>query len=164
MVSVTHVIDEQGRLFGYVNVIDAMALLVLLAVVAGAVFLVLGPSGVAASQDPVTVTTTVEVQRPIGHEVAVQNRQMLDDDVLEVERTAEAEIRSRTDPETGNIDRIAVHRFSVRLSATQDGNSRLYFRGERLVVGRSVAIDMGTIILEGQVVDITAVQEVDRDE
>jgi hypothetical protein len=60
MVAMSRILDERGRLFGKVNVVDLVVLLVIVAVVC---FAVLRMTGGSSQSVPVKVTYTVEAQR-----------------------------------------------------------------------------------------------------
>ncbi|AQL43247.1 hypothetical protein BV210_11190 [Halorientalis sp. IM1011] len=73
-------IDEEGRLFGHVNVVDALVVLVVLAVVAAGVALVTGGGGLAGSNDgggdtDIRYATVALGQQPTSSASAIRSGQ-----------------------------------------------------------------------------------------
>lgn len=147
-------IDEEGYLFGLVNVVDALAVLLLVAVVvAGSAFVL--QSGVQAQEQ--ASHTTVVVQTAVAPYVvdALSEGRTPADDVRAVENVA---VGDRL--ELNGTDRYgseAYYRVSLRVElATETGDDGLVrFRGERLYVGRELQLDLGSTIVDVVVVEVS---------
>ena len=139
-------IDDEGYLFGRMNVIDAFFLLLVAAVVIGGLAFVSSGGG--------TVDRVVEVRVVDERFVidAIERGPVPDRDVVRVESVQlRPEIKVNT---TGEIHDPAVADVRVVVRATPDAIEGDRFRGSRLYVGLEVRLDLGTTIVEGKVVEI----------
>jgi hypothetical protein len=140
------VIDEEGRIFGTVNVVDALVVLFALAVVVAGVALVTGGGGDTETETPTrtvvfetgtqpdyVVNSVTEGQVPTSEVVAVENK--------------------RLRPPEGNATGSRL-RLTVTLVVEENGDGLPTFAGERLYVGRDLQLDLGTTIVSGTVVDM----------
>lgn len=141
------VIDEQGRLLGLVNVIDAAVPLLLVAVTIAVASLVLTPAA------PSSTTVTVETGAP-GYVVdAINASEHPADDVAGV-RHVDVRERYRTNVSTPGYERTEYRiRLAVDLETAGDAEVPT-FRGQRLYVGREVTLDLGTTVVTGDVVRV----------
>ncbi|MEF8886408.1 MAG: DUF4330 family protein [Haloarculaceae archaeon] len=134
------IIDDEGRLFGTVNVIDALVVLFVLAVVVAGVALLTGGGG---SDETPTRTVVVDVGQQPGYVV----------DAIEegpVETSAVVAIENKT-VVSGGSDRL---RLTVTLAVTENADGLPTFAEERLYVGRQLQLDLGTTIVSGTVIEM----------
>lgn len=148
-------IDEEGNLFGRVNVIDALFLLLATAVVvSGLLFVSSGDTGGG------TVNRIIEVRVVDERFVidAIEPGAVPDEDVVRVESI---ELRPAIDVNgTGELLDPAVADVSIVVRTTTDDLGASRFRGSRLYVGREVQLDLGTTVVEGKVVAVHEPPEV----
>lgn len=159
-------IDEKGRLFGKVNVIDAFVLLLVLTVaVLGGAF-VLGDDGESTEERATVATATVQVRLtqmepyvadaiptgPVESDgvVAVENRSV--SPAIVTVSTANGTLRQREHPRKRTVE------LTVELNVTT-GESDPTFDGQPVEVGRTVTLDLGPVTVEGP---ITAVETDNR--
>jgi len=132
-------IDKQGRLFGAINIVDALAVLIIIAAVLAGVALI---SGDSTSIKTVTVTGSATVDEHVADEV-VSSPTVIDDDVQSVS----------VDAGNATEDQVTLT-ITMDLMAEQTSPEAYEARNERLVVGRVLSIDFGTAIVSVRVVDI----------
>jgi len=171
------VLDDEGRLFGAVNVVDALVVLFVLAVAVAGVALVTGAGDGTADPEPETRTVVVQTGAQPDYVVeaieegAVGTAGVAAVEELRVERSMETVYRVRggtLEPvanssdryrvANGSLERVERPRTTLRLTVTlvveetEDGLP--VFGGERLYVGRNVRLDLGSTIVDGTVVDM----------
>lgn len=132
-------IDKQGRLFGAINIVDALAVLVIIAAVLAGVALI---SGDSTSIKTVTVTGSTSVDEHVADAV-VSSQTVIDDDVQSVS----------VDAGNATEDQVTLT-ITMDLMAERISAGAYEARNERLVVGRVLSIDFGTAIVSVRVVDI----------
>lgn len=144
------VIDDDGQLFGYINVIDALAILLTVAVLAAGIALV----GPLSSETTDTRYATIDV----GAQPEYIATQITDGDQwvpqggggsLTVE---EAFVAPRADGQRDVIIRAAVNGTTLDPTARQE--SPIQFAGEPLRFGRTMTIETNEYVVEGTVTDI----------
>jgi hypothetical protein len=134
------IIDEEGRLFGAVNIIDALVVLFVLAVVVAGVALV---TGGGSSDGTPTRTVVVDVGQQPGYVVdAIQEGPVGTSEVVAVENKTVV---------SGGNDRL---RLTVTLAVTENADGLPTFAEERLYVGRQLRLDLGTTIVSGTVIEM----------
>lgn len=152
------VIDEQGRFFGVVNVVDLLVSLLFVSVVVAGAALVF-PSGAqaldsASEQD--AESKTVVVQTDVAPYVAdaIKEGSPVAEDVSSVSdvRIVEKTTINGTDADSEMGYRV---RFTVTLDTESDERGLPEFRDGRLYVGQDVRLDLGTTIVEGDVVEMS---------
>jgi len=135
------IIDEEGRLFGTLNIIDALVVLFVLAVAVAGVALV---TGGGSSDETPTRTVVVDVgQQPDYVVDAIEEGSVGTSEVVAVENKTVI-------PGEGN-DRL---RLTVTLAVTENADGLPSFAEERLYVGRQVQLDLRTTIVSGTVIDM----------
>ncbi|WP_436935217.1 DUF4330 domain-containing protein [Halovenus marina] len=143
------VIDDKGRLFGKINIIDALAILFVLAVIVAGVALVTG------GDNSTSKTSTQTVVFDIG-----QQPQYIIDAIEEgsVEKEAIVAVKNktvipakRTDIPLNCTDQV---RLTVALTVSETADGLPMFKGERLYIGRQVRLDLWTTIVNGTVVTL----------
>jgi len=154
-------IDDKGRLFGTVNIIDALAVLLVLAVVAAGAAFVLGADDQPTTTDRQTTTAvTFEVagiqpyvadavpEGPIDSEsiAAVENKSVRSTEV--VVRDESGELHERTHPQKKTVT------LELTLNTTTTDEDVL-FGGEPLEVGRQLTLDFGPVTVVGNVTAIS---------
>jgi hypothetical protein len=134
------VIDDEGRLFGTVNIIDALVVLFVLAVVVAGVALLTGGGG---SDETPSRTVVVDVGQQPDYVV---------DAIAEgpVETSAVVAVENKT-VVSGSNGRL---RLTVTLAVTENADGLPTFAEERLYVGRQLQLDLGTTIVSGTVIEM----------
>lgn len=132
------VIDENGFLFGVINIIDALVVLLVAAVVIAGVALVL-----PGEDEPQETRTIVfeSTQQPEYVIDAVEEGPVPTNEIEAVE--------SKTVINDGSRLRLQVR---VNVDTTGDGLPR--FKGERIYIGRQMELDLGSTIVNGTVVEL----------
>ena len=152
-------IDDQGNLFGRVNVVDALVVLLVLAVVVAGIALVLGGSGPSGGAQAGSNETVVYVDfrsDPVEPYVA----DAVPEGSIETANASRLENRSVTpaDVVTQNesgalaVRQHPTHRtvtFRVGLYVTRDGDEYLY-NGAPLEVGTTLTLDVGPTTVPGR--------------
>lgn len=153
-------IDDKGRLFGKLNVIDAFVLLLVLAVAGlGGVF-VLGDGG-RSTEEGTTATVQIRLAEvepyvadaiPTGavdtdSVVAVTNRSV--SPAIVTVATANGTLRQHEHPR-----KRTVH-LTVELNVTPGENDPT-FDGQPVEVGRTMTLDLGPVTVEGLITAVEA--------
>ena len=172
------VLDDEGRLFGAVNVVDALVVLFVLAVVVAGVALVTGADDDSAAE-PEPETRTVVVQTGDQPEYVVDaieagpvgTANVVSVDEVTVERSTETvyrvqggrlelvnDSRDLYRVRNGSLGRVEQPTTTLRLTATltveETDDGLPTFGDGRLYVGREVRLDLGRTIVQGTVVDM----------
>lgn len=138
------VIDEKGRVLGLINVLDLVAVLVVLVVAAGAVAFVVGDSPppepdltvVVETSEPPFVTNALEVANGCDRGATIEH-------VL---------IENRIRNETRGIE---LHRLRVTARVAADRHEGGWtFDGRELWVGGPIELDLCSVRVDGTVVQI----------
>lgn len=156
-------IDDQGNLFGRVNVIDALVVLLVLAVAVAGITLVLGGPGgsdgangseAGANQTAVSIdfrtgsvqpyVADVVTEGPVGtsNVTRIENKSVAPMPV--VTRNASGELSVRQHPTNKRLT------LRLRLDVTRDGDEYLY-SGAPLEVGTTLRLDLGSTTVSGNV-------------
>ncbi|WP_302080914.1 DUF4330 domain-containing protein [Salinibaculum rarum] len=151
------VIDENGRVFGVVNVIDLLVVLLLLAVVAAGAALVLGTGG-ESNPETATITIRADGVEPYvadavpavgdvdgGNVTSIENKTVEPATIITTNSAGDVLVREHPRLKTVTVTVI------VNISQT-DGTPML--DQQRLKVGNSVGLDLGTVDLRGNVTAI----------
>lgn len=139
------VIDDEGFVFGLVNIIDVLVVVLLVLAVAAA-----GVALVTASDDAATHTQTVTFRttpQPDYVMEAIPRGIVPTQDVVLVVGTSIHE---------QNDSRYVID-ITVILRVTLNDNFPMY-RGERVYVGRPLSLDLGTTIVDGTIIDLQPVE------
>lgn len=155
------IVDEQGRFFGLVNVIDLLVVLLVLSVAVAGVAIVTGgdTEKEQSSQESVILDVTVERVEPYVVDAIPAPRSTTDTDlrILDVS-TAPALIivnDSAGSPHVRDHPWLQTVDVRVEVMATRAGDT-LQYNGNRLLVGRPVTLDLGTVVLEGDITNMTS--------
>ena len=154
-------IDDKGRLFGTINIIDALVVLLVLAVAAAGAAFVLGTDDQPTSQPndlPRNTTTiaTLEIagvqpyvanaipEGPIATDrvAAVENKSTRPTEVIV--RDQNGDLHERTHPRKQTV---TLH---VALNTTTTDDDTL-FGGNPLEIGRQLTLDLGDVTVKGTV-------------
>lgn len=171
-------IDENGRLFGVMNVIDAVGVLLAVALVvsAGVGFIAIAPidSGGETSGDE--AADAAETETPsVNRTTMVVRLQLFDDARYIVEGIESGPVpgngnivavlgTSRTTPvETGINNTTSNASLRLRINVTEQQN-RIEFAGERIYIGKEVTLDLGEVVVRAVVTDFEASQKTSTDE
>ena len=160
-------IDENGRLFGVVNVIDAVGVVLLVALVvsAGAVFLsITSTDGGAETSPNASGNATGTGTQSVGQTTAVVDFQLLNDAPYVVDAIDEGPVlgsqnitavlgTSRTTPvETGINGTTSNASVRLRLNITKR-QTHVLLNDNRLYIGKRVRLDLGDVIVTGIVTE-----------
>ncbi|MFT4920970.1 MAG: hypothetical protein ACI8XM_000162 [Haloarculaceae archaeon] len=155
-------IDDNGRVFGLVNVIDLLVVLVVLAVLAARIALVVGSNEPESEPEPETTTATVEVRiSGIQSYVASSIPQAGPLEAGNVSRITNRTVRPQevvVQNESGDLlvrahPRLQTALLEVSLPVTETEGD-LQFDGSPLEIGRTVSLDFGHLELDGTVTGI----------
>ena len=155
-------IDDKGRLFGTVNIIDALAVLLVLAVVAAGAAFVLGADNTdqtAPNDQQAQTTVTVQIsgvqpyvadaipEGPIQTDriAAVENKSVRPTEVIVTDQNGTLHERQHPRKQTVTL--------AVSLNTTTTANDTL-FADEPLEVGRELTLDFGPVTVEGTVTTV----------
>lgn len=142
-------LDEDGNLFGWVNIVDAFAVILVV------LFLVAGVSMLASSgqRQPEPVLTQVVEIRLDGFSAdkaaMIAAGPVPTRGIVAVENTSVEQVGET------HIVRVRVR---LRINTTEDGLPQ--FNGERLYIGKTLTLDLGDVTIEGRVVDAGPPQEI----
>lgn len=145
-------IDEEGNLIGRVNIIDALVVLLLSAIVLAGVVLVTS-YGIASATNITTVTVSTTVSPAVVSAIE------------EAEPAPDTGVRSIGDVEI--VDTVLVNSTEYTnasrthkvvevevLLETESRDGLLYFQGERLYVGSELDLDLTKTVINCTVVDL----------
>ena len=155
-------LDDEGRLFGLVNVIDVLVVLLFLAVVVAGVTLLLpgGESGSDSGGEVDTRFATIDLgQQPVSVAERISPGDEWDPDGTAHSLTITDVYRFDADGSTNVTIRAAVDGTRIRANDAGDAPT-LEFRGDRLRLGRTLGIETGEYSADGQV---TRVDQSGRD-
>ena len=159
-------IDDKGRLFGTVNIIDALAILLVLAVAAAGTAFVLGaddqpttPDQAAPDNRQTQTTVTFEItgvqpyvavaipEGPIQTDriAAVENKSVRPTEVVVTDQNGTFHERQHPRKQTVTL--------AVTLNTTATENDTL-FADEPLEVGRQLTLDFGPVTVKGTVIAV----------
>jgi hypothetical protein len=155
-----NLIDDKGRLFGTVNIIDALAVLLVLAVAAAGTAFVLGAdSPQTPTDDQQTTTVTFEITKiqpyvadaipegPIDTEqiATVQNKSVRPTEVIVEDQNGTLHERQHPRKQT-----VTLH-VSLNTTTTEDD---IMFEDKPLEVGRQLTLDFGQVTVKGTVTSL----------
>lgn len=157
------IIDEQGRLLGTINVIDALVVLLVLAVLVAGIALVTGQNSPSQSQTeritvqassvhPAVATAIPEKELTNSSIISVTNKSVRPSTV--VVRADNGTLHERSHPVNRTVT-IDVT-LSVRESES-GGQTEYYFREEPLEIGRTLSLDFGRVSVNGTVTDFKSI-------
>jgi len=159
-------IDENGRLFGVVNVIDAVGVVLLVALVvsAGAVFVSITSTDGGAGTSPNPSGNATEAGESSANQTSIVVRfQLLNDAPYLVEAIDEGPVpsnenitavlgTSRTSPVETGPNTTSNASLQLRLNVTEQ-QDRIQFEGERLYIVKEVRLDLGDVMVSGIVTE-----------
>ena len=145
------IIDEDGRFLGRVNVVDALSVLLVAAVLLG------GISVVTATPDNQgdNELTKVQVQTVVAPYVAdaIDAGPVPMDSVRTVSNVTVADRAVQVTVS----NRTATHylvTMTVKLDTTTKSDGLLYFENERLYIGQEFRLDLGETIIDAIVIEL----------
>ncbi|USZ67403.1 DUF4330 domain-containing protein [Halorussus salilacus] len=166
-----NIIDDKGRLFGTINIIDALVVLLVFAVVAGGTAFVLGTDDQSTSTDQQTTTVTPDtstdqqtttVTLDITHVQpyvadAIPEGRISSDDVAIVENKSVRPAEVIVEDQDGQLhEQTHPRKKTVTLELTlntTETDDELLFRDEPLEVGRELTLDLGRVTVDGTVTE-----------
>ena len=142
-------LDDEGRLFGLVNVIDVLVVLLLLAVVVAGVTLLLPGGGEADTR-----YATIDLgEQPEYVAERISPGDEWDPDGTAHSLTITDVYRFSVDGSTNVTIRAAVNGTQIEPADAGDAPT-LEFRGDRLRLGRTLGIETGEYSADGQVIRV----------
>lgn len=149
----TAVIDDKGRVFGKVNIIDLLAVLVVIAVALGGVALISNTGAGTASTHEATFEATVHpsVAEALADRDPTGDVQSIND-VTVVDSGAVFKIDEPN-------KQYAVVQFDTVLSTT-DRDGLTYFDGQRLLIGQTYTLDVGFAKIDATLIEYSEISEV----
>ncbi|WP_158055640.1 DUF4330 domain-containing protein [Halorussus halophilus] len=158
-------IDDQGRLFGKINIIDALAVLLVLAVAAAGTAFVLGADEQATTtnqktnqQTKTTVTYQVTGVQPYVAD-AIPNGPIKSDAIAAVTNKSVRPTEVIVTDQNGTLyDRPHPRKKTVTLQLSLNTTKRendVLFRDKPLEVGRQLTLDFGPVTVKGTVTKLT---------
>lgn len=157
-------IDENGNLFGKINLIDALVVLAVLVVIGAGASFVLGGNtddGSTNKEQPARTETTITV-RAVGLQPfvadAISEGPVADDSTVAVENKRVEPTTVVVRDQNGSLhEREHPRKQTVTLrltvSATKKGGE-LLFQGTPLEIGQRFDLDLGTVTIKGVVVEL----------
>lgn len=146
-----NLIDVEGRLFGRINIIDALVVLLVAAVVVAGVALI----GAFDSSDRTMRYATIE----LGEQPGYLAQQITPGDEMTVPgqpdnlTVTDVYVGPGADGNATVIVRAAVVGQAI---STEDGRSRVEFAGESLRVGRSLTLETTEYEVSGRIIDLSS--------
>lgn len=151
-----NLIDDEGRLFGTINIIDALAALLVLAVVAAGTAFVLGTDKQTTTDQQSQTTVTLEItgvqpyvadaipEGSIDSETiaTVENKSIRPTEVVVEDQ--EGELHERQHPRKKTV----TLQLTLNTTTTEDD---VLYNDEPLEVGRQLTLDFGPVTVEGTV-------------
>lgn len=146
------VIDDRGYLFGLINIIDALVVLVLLAVLVAGVALVTDAGSSPADEETRTEVIVFQTDAyPDFVTDAIEEGENGNDEVVAILDKSVTDLPDNESQTGVNLTRARL-RAEVVVETSPDGLPT--FDGERLYVGREMQLDLRSTIVDGLVVDI----------
>lgn len=142
----TAVIDEKGNLFGYVNIIDFLVLLVVVALVVAGVAFISGSGEPTPTNQQFRFEATVVASQA----EAIHSRQPYGGEVVAIE--AAEVIGHGTNWRDGQQVAVTDIRLVVTLPVTQTDDGYLQYQSERLLIGEKYELDLGFTIIEATLI------------
>ncbi len=152
------VIDENGRVFGVINIIDMLVILLVFAVGTAGVALVLGSGDGGATEtrsETATITVRADSVQPYvadavppvgevdgGNVTAIENRTVEPATVVTTNSAGDVLVREHPTLKTITVT------VTVDVSRTE---GTLVYDQQRLKIGNSVSLDLNTVDLRGEV-------------
>lgn len=152
-------IDEDGRLFGLVNIVDTLVILVVVAIAVAGVALVAGSGGGELETRYVTVEAGVQPdhvasQITSGDEFATDGS-VGELTITDVYRYAPSEVDSGASGDVGIVIQARVNGTAIESeSETAAQTGPIEFGGEPLRFGRSLSITTDEYAIETEIIDI----------
>ncbi|WP_132057794.1 DUF4330 domain-containing protein [Halorussus amylolyticus] len=155
-------IDDKGRIFGTVNIIDALVVLLVLAVAAAGAAFVLGtgdqPNTSSATDEPINTTTSITFEitgvQPYVAD-AIPEGEIDSDTIDAVESKSTESSKVVVEDENGELhEREHPQKRTVTLELalnTTETDGDILYEDEPLEIGRELSLDLGHVTVEGTV-------------
>lgn len=150
-------LDDTGRLFGVVNVIDALVVLLLLASTIAGATLLLGDQGPTETTTETTVTLQIQNVQPFVAK-AVPTGSVPTDSIVAVRNMSVEPATVIVQSQNGTLyqrkhPRNQTVTATVTLITTEQDSDR-QFEGEPLEIGRRLKLDFGDVTVHGTVTKV----------
>lgn len=144
-------IDDDGNLFGLVNIIDALALLLVVGISIAGVALVTPSDGTHQPggnvSETVVIVRTTDVPGYVADTIA--------DSPELVDEGAQLVGLSTINTSSGRVDLYT----KVRLRATSNPQNQLVYKDTKLLLGRSLALEFRRTEISGTIFDVNATEQ-----
>jgi hypothetical protein len=156
------IIDDSGRIFGKVNIIDATIILLAFVLIIGGVALV---NEFGGNDDSEEQTITIEMKSIVSPAVlsALEDTDAAPE--FGVTKVRNVRVEQTLDMNSSNYVNYAETRnlitFELSLKITaEDGLP--HYRGSRVYIGKQLKIDLGRTLVNGSVIDIINGMEISK--
>jgi hypothetical protein len=147
------IIDEEGYFLGFINIIDLLVLLLVLAVIVAGSALVFGGTG--QQTESATIEIRVENVQPYVADAIPDSGPINNGNVTSLENKSVTPATVYVPDQNGELQeqshpRLKTVELEVTVPVTDTGDE-LQFDHQSLSVGNRIAIDLGTVELRGNV-------------
>lgn len=152
------IIDENGRVFGVVNIIDLMVVLVVAAILIAGFALVTGESPDDETPSPVTLEVRAENVEPYVANAVPSEGAIDSDAIIRLERTAVSPAETVVTDQNGELHlrghpRLKTVEVHVRVVPSRT-NGDLRYDGEPIRIGSEISLDFGNVVIDGTITGI----------
>ena len=157
-----NIIDEKGRLLGTVNIIDALTVLLVLAIIAGGTAFILGTGSQEATPEQPEKTQTSATLLIPGVQPYITDA--IPEGPIQTDRVATVKNKSVQTTEVivqdqnGNLhERTHPRKQTVTLQIvlnTTKADDEAMFGGNPLEIGRQLTLDLGQVTVKGTVTNL----------
>lgn len=155
------ILDDSGRVFGRVNVIDLFVVLIALAVfVAGVVLVAGGPAGTGdpVETEPVVLEVTADDVEPYVAEAVPAPGPIEGENVSRLRNVSVSPTQVVTTDSDGDVhlrDHPRLKRIDVTVEvAAVRRNGTVRYADRRIYPGRKITVDLDTVVFRGKVTTI----------
>lgn len=150
------ILDEKGRIFGVVNIIDAFVVFLVVAAAGMGAAILFGVGGETSVEttEPVTVTVRAENVAPFVAD-AIEEGPVNSDDIVGIKNVSTSPAMVVTNTENGTLREVRhprnrAVRMDVTVNATGSAGEYVFQNGE-LEIGRQIELDLGNLSVIGRV-------------
>jgi len=153
------ILDDKGRIFGVVNVVDAFVVFVVVAAAGMGTAILFGVGGDVDTEttEPVTVTVQAENVAPYVAD-AIEEGPVKSNDVIAIENVSTGPAMVVTKTENGTLREVRHPRnqtvqMEVTVNATDSGDE-FAFRNEEVEIPRQIELDLGNVSVRARITDM----------
>lgn len=152
-------LDENGRVFGVINIIDLLAVLLIVAVIVAGVAIVTGSNSQDdKSGESMTVTVRIEEVQPYVASAIPDEGTVSDGTVSRIVNKTVAPAEVVVTDQNGQFHvrehpRLRTVVIKVEITVTRANGNQL-FEDQPVTIGRQVALDFGSVEVNGHITEI----------